>query len=174
MKDAHSEMSSGNLEMRTAVSKDLPEIMGLYGQARKFMREIGNPDQWKEDYPTQSMIEQDIREGKCRVCEADEEMVGVFYFSPEEKDPDYGPLIQGKWLNEDAYGVIHRIAVSAKQKGVAAFCVDWCWSRCKNIRIDTHEDNVPMRRFLEKMGFQFCGILRLEDGSLRRGYQKSQ
>ena len=41
-----------------------------------------------------------------------------------------------------------------------------------SIRIDTHEDNKPMRRFLEKCGFKFCGIIYLEDGSKRLAYEK--
>lgn len=160
-------------KIRPARMKDLPQILDLYAKAREFMREMGNPHQWRDNYPSGSLIGQDIQSGKSYVCCDREEIIGVFYFSAREADPDYESLAEGAWMDEDPYGVIHRIAVSSKQRGVAAFCVRWCLKRCSNIRIDTHEDNIPMRKFLRKMGFVYCGKLRLEDGSLRRAYQKT-
>ncbi|WP_246798191.1 GNAT family N-acetyltransferase [Alkalibacter rhizosphaerae] len=122
--------------------------------------------------PEEQILE-DIRQGKSHVCTYLGEVVGVFYFAPEEVDPTYDQLVEGTWREEGPYGVIHRIAVGSREQGVASRCLDWCWERCKNIRIDTHEDNLPMRRFLEKQGFRYCGVVRLENGSLRLGYQKT-
>lgn len=164
--------SQSSWEIRKAQTKDLPEILELYANARKFMRLTGNPHQWKDDYPSEYLIRQDILSGKSYVCTDQKEIIGTFYFSPRESEPEYEKMVDGVWINEDPYGVIHRIAVSSRQRGVAAFCVSWCLSHCHNIRIDTHEDNMPMRRFLEKMGFAYCGVIRLEDGSFRRAYQK--
>ena len=39
------------------------------------------------------------------------------------------------------------------------------------MRGDTHEDNLPMQRVLEKNGFQRCGTIFVEDGSPRIAYQ---
>ena len=43
---------------------------------------------------------------------------------------------------------------------------------CGNLRIDTHEKNIPMQGCLAKNGFARCGIIYLEDGDPRIAYQK--
>lgn len=159
-------------QIRQATKQDLPWILVLYQSARKFMKENGNPNQWGDEYPAEAQVEDDILHGKSFVLQLGEDLLGVFYFSPREVDPTYGSLLEGKWLDEEPYGVIHRLAVHTQGKGAAAYCVDWCMEQCANLRIDTHEENRPMRRFLEKKGFVFCGILQLPDGSLRMGFQK--
>ena len=40
--------------------EQLNEIMALYSGARLFMKQHGNPDQWGEHYPEESMIRMDI------------------------------------------------------------------------------------------------------------------
>ena len=37
--------------------------------------------------------------------------------------------IEGKWLNEAPYGVIHRLASNGKAKGIARQCIAWCFAR---------------------------------------------
>ncbi len=29
--------------------------------------------------------------------------------------------------------------------GIGAFCIDWAFSKCGNLRIDTHGDNIVMQ-----------------------------
>ena len=50
--------------------------------------------------------------------------------------------------------------------------VDELEKKYKNLRIDTHEDNIPMRSFLLKHGFVECGIIYLENGEERIAYHK--
>ncbi len=101
------------------------------------------------------------------------EIFGVFvYFFGVDKT--YLEIYDGEWRNELPYGVIHRIAVAenAHGKGVARACFDFAYSRCKNLKIDTHRDNVPMQRALLKCGFEYCGIIYLESGDERLAFQK--
>lgn len=153
-----------------ATLSQLPQIMQVYAKARAFMAQNGNPLQWGQNYPPEEMIRQDILDGKCYVNLKGEEIAAVFYFAVEE-DPTYR-VIDGAWLNDDAYGVIHRIAVAQNGKGVAGECFRFAMAQCKNLRIDTHEDNLPMQRCLAKHGFARCGIIYLEDGDPRIAYQK--
>lgn len=148
----------------------LPQIMEIYGQARSFMAQTGNPDQWGTAYPTEEMIRQDIENGKSYVKIENDDVRAVFYFAVEE-DPTYG-YIDGAWKNDRPYGVIHRIAVGENGKGAAAECFRFAYELCGNLRIDTHEKNIPMQRCLDKNGFQRCGIIYLEDGDPRIAYQK--
>ena len=55
---------------------------------------------------------------------------------------------------------------------MATQVLEWCMDRCGNIRIDTHDDNLPMQHVLEKNGFIRCGRIWNEDGSPRIAYQK--
>ncbi len=77
-------------------------------------------------------------------------------------------------MNDRPYGVIHRIAVSdaVRGRGVAGFIFDTCFAKCQNLKIDTHRDNLPMQRALEKNGFIRCGIICLANGDERIAYQR--
>ena len=160
------------MNIRKATYEDLDRIMAIYENARTFMRENGNPDQWGDSYPSRELIINDIKESCCHVCELQGEPVGVFYYKKGE-DPTYRKIYEGEWINNAPYAVIHRIAVATHCRGVASFCFDRCFELCPNIRIDTHRNNLPMQRSLAKNGFTRCGIIYLEDGSERIAYQKA-
>jgi len=156
--------------IRKTTIHDLEEILSIYSYARQFMRDSGNPDQWKDDHPAREMVVSDIEAGLSYVCLLDDEITAVFYFSIET-EPTYGK-IAGKWQNGEPYGVVHRIARSQSAQGAGAYCLDWCLEQCRNLRIDTHRDNSPMRRLLYKQGFAYCGTIWLENGEERLAYQK--
>ena len=159
------------MNIRPAQNDELEIIEELYAHARKFMAEHRNPNQWGDHYPERQLIWDDIREGRCFVCTAEEGeqpltlnhgIVGVFcYFAGP--DPDYCE-IEGAWMNDSPYGVVHRIASLTGTKGVATFCLQWCRRKTSHIRMDTHHDNIPMQHFLRKQGFRYCGIVRVRDG----------
>lgn len=161
------------MEIRKAVQEDLPELMAIYDGARQYMRQSGNKEQWINGYPGEDLILEDIRNGNSYVCTDGGTIAGVFSFIPGE-DPTYGMIYEGRWLNDDPYGTVHRIAVNAHKKGVASFCLDWCFEKCGNVRIDTHRDNMPMQKLLYKNGYSYCGIIYLSNGSERLAYQKTQ
>ena len=148
----------------------LPLILSIYEKARAFMAQTGNPNQWGTTDPPEEKVRQDILSERCYVNLKDDHIQAVFYFAVEQ-DPTYA-YIEGAWLNTEPYGVIHRIAVGENGRGVAAECFDFALSHCPNLRIDTHEDNIPMQRCLAKNGFSRCGIIYLEDGDSRIAYQK--
>ena len=160
------------MEIRKARIDELSEIMEIYAAARAYMRENGNPEQWSGGYPSKELIRSDIEAGICHVAEEDGTLLGVFcYFFGE--DPTYQRIYDGKWLNNAPYGVLHRIAVVSHRRGVASFCFEYCFSQCKNLKIDTHRDNIPMQRSLSKNGFVACGTIYLANGDARIAYQKS-
>ena len=99
------------------------------------------------------------------------EIGGVFYFHREE-DPDY-QTIDGSWLNDRPYAVVHRVATAPGTKGVATFCLNWAYEQFPNMKIDTHDDNIPMQHLLVKLGFTCCGHTTLQNGDIRLIYQKA-
>lgn len=162
-----------NLIIRPASEQDLPAILDIYEQARQYMRQNGNMLQWNDGYPAPSVLQEDIRLSRLYVCTDTNQIVGVFCFFIGT-DPTYLHIYDGNWLNDQSYGVIHRIAVSAHRRGIASHCFEYCISRCGNLKIDTHRDNIPMQRSLVKNGFTRCGIIYLENGDERIAYQKVQ
>ena len=158
--------------IRRAVPSDLPDILEIYAIARRFMAQAGNPDQWRDVYPPEDLVQDDIRQGFCHVCVLDGRIQGVFAAMCWD-DPDY-QVIQGAWLNDRPYGVVHRITSAPGTRGVASFCLAWCFAQCGNIRIDTHRNNIPMQKTLIKNGYRVCGTIYLENGDERIAFQKEQ
>ena len=85
--------------------------------------------------------------------------------------------IDGKWINNDSYITIHKIASKYFQKGIASFMLNHAITTAKsnniyNIRIDTHKDNLSMQRFLTKHDFKACGTIYLASGDPRIAFEK--
>ena len=157
------------MQIRKSTIGDFDDIMKLYDAGRKFMRQNGNENQWLDGYPPEDMIKNDIKAQKSYICEDEGKAVAVFYFDVE-RDKTYEKIYDGAWLNDEPYGVVHRIA--SVKKGAGTFCLDYCFKKINNIRIDTHKDNIPMQRMLKKNGYVYCGIIYIEDGSERIAFQK--
>ena len=159
--------------IRQSAPEDLPEILRLIAAARAFMTEHGNPSQWPEGYPSAEQLSSDIARDHSYVCVAPEYagLVGTFYFAIEE-EPTYRH-IEGRWLNDKPYGIIHRLASDGRVRGLFRECLAFASKHCSEIRVDTHEDNAPMRQLLVAEGFVPCGAIYVADGSPRIAYQKS-
>lgn len=160
------------MKIEYANISQLDDIMSIYSTAQDFMAKVGNPNQWKKVYPSRQIIKQDILNANLYVCLENNTICGVFCFTIAN-DSTYSYII-GKWLNEDKYGVIHRLASSQTSKGVAKACLEFCFDKIKNIRVDTHKDNIVMQNLFAKFGFTYCGIIFLADGQERLAYQKQQ
>ena len=162
------------MEIRLATLSDLPRIEDIYREAREFMKTSGNASQWGTAYPERELLFSDIKASNLYTVVENEDILGVFYFRIGE-DPTYLTINGGSWKNNLPYGVIHRIAVgkNAHGKGVSRFCFDYAFGLSGNLKIDTHRDNAPMRRALEKYGFEYCGVIHLENGDERIAFQKT-
>lgn len=152
-----------HLDHRKATAEDLPSIMEICGQAKAFLRARG-VDQWQDGYPEERDFRQDIEQGACHVFVKDGRVVAMVTLLAEE-EPAYRE-IEGQWLSDGPYAVIHRSAVcdDYRGKGIANHFVALCQQECRklglhSLRVDTHEQNRPMRTLLENHGFRRCGIV---------------
>ncbi len=162
-----------NMHIRKAKIEDFEQIMKIYWAAQDFMIESGNPNQWGHSYPSEDLIREDIRNGTCHLVCCGDEPHGVFaLFSGKEATYNY--IENGKWLNDDEYLTIHRIAGDGVCHGIFKCAADYCKGISTNIRIDTHHDNIIMQRQIEKNGFEKCGRIYVADGSPRIAYQWSK
>ncbi len=159
------------MNIRKSTNEDLDALLGIYEYAREQMRLNGNPTQWGNNNPPIETIKRDIESGNSYVVEKDGEICGTFALILG-KEPTYAVIKDGSWLNDEEYGVIHRVASNGKEKGIVFTCLAYCESKIDNVRIDTHEDNKIMQHLLEKAGYQRCGTIFVEDGTPRIAYQK--
>lgn len=164
------------MKIRKSTLDDFDKIMNIYGYARDFMTKNGNPNQWaKNNWPPSDLIRDDIEKSNSYVCLNDnDEVIGTFYYVyGYDIEPTYKNIYDGHWLNDEPYGVVHRIAADGSEKGIGTFCINWAVDECKHLRIDTHVDNVVMKNLLTKLGFTYCGIIHIGDSSNKRlAYEK--
>jgi len=160
------------MNIRHAESADLPVLMELFANARRFMAENGNPDQWWGGYPPLEMLEEDIRAERLCVCEEGEKIHAAFVLALGD-DPTY-QVIEGAWKNDRPYGTLHRIASSGEKRGMVDVIVRWAFEKTGNLRGDTHELNKPMQRAFERNGFERCGVIYVADGTPRIAYHKTK
>ena len=160
--------------IRPATMADVNEAAKIYDNARRFMKESGNPNQWAGEYPNGYDVECGIENGTSYVCEDNGEVVATFHFEMNADDLTYHKIYEGEWKNDEPYAVIHRIAVKYNGRGIADFCYNECFKLFPNIKIDTHRDNLPMQKSLTKNGFEYCGIIYLASGDERIAFQKSE
>ena len=158
--------------IRKSTLADLPVILHLRDQAREIMRSYGNVYQWPDGYPRDDMFLKDIELGGSYVMMDERgEVVGPFALIPSP-EVTYNVIYDGQWLDDEPYHVIHRIASTPDSHGVLDALLDYCECQVGDIRIDTHEANVIMRKGLEKHGYQYCGIIHLLNGDERLAFQK--
>lgn len=158
------------MKIRKAEAQDVTGVAAIYDSARKLMRRRGIP-QWQDGCPGLAEAEMEQARGTLYVCEDAGEIVGAFAFS-EGPDITYAHIEDGAWLCDDPYWVVHRFAVSRAGADVGARMLEWAYEGHDNVRIDTHELNVPMRRLLVRHGFRLCGVIHLLSGAPRFAYQR--
>lgn len=160
--------------IRLANEADVNAAEEIYKSARKFMAESGNPNQWSGEYPNGYDVLEGIKKSTSYVCEDNGEVVATFHFEANADDPTYHKIYDGEWKNDLPYGVIHRIAVKYHGRGIIDFCFNECFKIIQNIKIDTHEDNIPMKKCLLRNGFDLCGTIYLLNGESRVAFQKTK
>ena len=160
------------MKIRLAKINEIDRIKEIYNLAKTFMDNSGNAGQWVNNYPQKELLIEDVKNKQLYICTNDENrIVAVFCFFVG-KEQTYERIYDGEWLNDEPYGVIHRIAVVEHKKGLASICIQWCLNKFPNIRIDTHKKNLPMQKTLLKNGFTYCGIIKKPDNSERLAYQR--
>ena len=68
------------MNIRLAKAEDLNVVLQIYADARAFMKDNGNPNQWGKINPPPSRTIEDIKTNKLHVvCDGDV-IIGVFFF----------------------------------------------------------------------------------------------
>lgn len=154
------------MNIRLANTSDTNRIFEIYEYARAYMKAHGNPNQWGDNRPENSLTKDDIKNQRCYVMEDDGHIFACFVFTIGfEKE------YEAKFPSKSEYGVIHRVASDGSKRGIVELIVDFAKGKVNFLRIDTHEDNKTMQRAIERQNFKRLGIIYLEDGSPRILYE---
>lgn len=158
------------ITIRKADINDLNNVLEIYADARiKFAND--KTFQWKDNYPNEITYKNDLEENHIFVVLSDNSIAGVMTVLTKE-ELDYN-VIDGKWLNNDPYITIHRIAVKKEylHQGLGSKLITFAKefalkNNFKNIKIDTHENNIHMKKMLEKHNFKYCGVIYLHEKNM--------
>ena len=165
-----------NYHFRKATLLEIPQIWTIIQQAIVRRKNDGS-DQWQDGYPNEAVIEHDITKGIGYVLTDDNMIIGyaAILFNDE---PAYEQL-NGTWLTNGDFAVVHRVAISDDYvgKGLAQkifhFTEDLAiTNNIFSIKVDTNFDNIPMLIILEKLGYTYCGEVTFR-GSFRKAFEKT-
>ncbi|MDR3272441.1 MAG: GNAT family N-acetyltransferase [Flavobacteriaceae bacterium] len=163
------------ITLRKAEKTDTEQVWQIILQAKEQLR-LMNSRQWQEGYPAIENITCDIEKDYGYVLCRENDVIAyaavVFDGEPAYKD------IQGKWLTDLPYVVVHRLAVAddAKRQGIGALFMQKVEELCRekgihSFRVDTNFDNLYMQKILYAMNFVYCGEIFFEKGE-RKAYEK--
>ena len=169
------------MEVYKATLNDFEDIKLIHSLAIIHMNEEENHNQWiRNDEKFLNKMIDYIQSGDFYIVKENEETIG-FFAMIFGIDITYN-VIDRKWINNDEYVTIHKIASKYYRRHIASFILSYVEQTIankgiKNIRIDTHIDNVSMNAFLLKNGFVKCGTISItcnfeDKNSLRIAYQK--
>ena len=161
--------------LRKATLEDQEVIWKILQQGIKRRKEEGS-NQWQDGYPNTASIENDIEKNYGYVLESENKILGyaaVIF----ELEPAY-EIIEGVWLSDEEYLVIHRVAVSEEYIGLGIATKIFqeiekvaISNNTFSIKVDTNFDNIPLLKILDKLNYTYCGEVYFR-GSARKAFQK--
>ncbi|ASK29100.1 GNAT family N-acetyltransferase [Chryseobacterium sp. T16E-39] len=163
------------IKFRKAEIKDRNIIWEIIQQAIERRRADGST-QWQNGYPNADTVESDIAKGFGFVLTIDN-VVAVYVALIFNDEPAYS-TIEGAWLSDGEFVVVHRVAVSEDfaGQGLVKKLFDYIEEYTKSqgvqsVKVDTNYDNIAMLKILEKQGYSYCGEVVLA-GGVRKAFEK--
>ncbi len=162
-------------QFRKASLEDHELIWKIIQQAIKRRKEEGSK-QWQDGYPNRSSIENDIKNEYGYVLESESQIVG-YAAVMMDIEPTY-KIIEGSWLSDQKYIVIHRVAVAEGHIGLGLATKIFqeiekiaISNSIFSIKVDTNFDNLPLLKILNKLKYTNCGEIDVR-GSARKAFEK--
>ncbi|MGE4513330.1 MAG: N-acetyltransferase family protein [Chryseobacterium sp.] len=163
------------IKMRKAETEDRDIIWNILQQAIERRRKDGSM-QWQEGYPNLNTVETDIENGFGYVMTVNGE-IAVYAALILNDEPAYDN-IDGAWLSNGEFVVVHRVAVDEKFAGQGMVkklfdhIEDFTRSHgIRSVKVDTNFDNIAMLKILESKSYTYCGEVFLA-GGMRKAFEK--
>jgi len=145
---------------------DLEELFQIYLNG-KIDLENNGIYQWTDNYPTISIIENDLRKGVLYTLKNNNEIIGAINIS-EEQEAEYEMV---KWIFDNSKAlVIHRLVIAPKhqRKGYAQKLMDFSESFARennysSIRLDAYSQNERVIDFYKKRNYFIRGDVSFPD-----------
>jgi GNAT superfamily N-acetyltransferase len=166
---------NSEIKLRKAEIEDRNMIWNILQQAIERRKQDGST-QWQQGYPNLDTVESDIAKGFGYVLTVDGE-IAVYTALILNDEPAYS-TIEGAWLSNGEFVVVHRVAVDEKfaGQGLAKKLFDHIedFTReqgIQSVKVDTNYDNMAMLKILESKGYSYCGEVFLA-GGMRKAFEK--
>ena len=167
--------------LRAMAENDVPEVLEIIRQAQAFLAAQGI-DQWQNGYPNAESTRNDIEKKQGYIYDVDGRPAGILSIVLGD-EPSYQTIYGGEWRTAEPYACIHRMAIGDRYRGgetadammraAEALVIE---KGIDYIRVDTHRENVRMRRMLRRNGYVRCGVIylsgRLEANDERVAFDK--
>lgn len=164
-----------NYQFRKATLTEIAPIWEILQQAIQRRKEDGS-NQWQDGYPNPEVIQKDIEKGAGFVLVEGKTIIG--YSAVLINDEPAYATIEGNWLTNGNFVVLHRVAIAENYlgKGLAKLILkhieDFALSNnIYSIKADTNFDNIAMMKIFETLGYTYCGEVYFR-GSPRKAYEK--
>lgn len=164
-----------NYNFRKATASDIPQIWVVLQQAIVRRKKDGS-QQWQDGYPNETVIHQDIIKGVGYVLTVEDKIIGYAAILIND-EPAYANL-EGEWLTNSEFVVVHRLAISdgyigkgLAQKMMLSTEEVAVQENIFSIKVDTNFDNIPMLKIFKKLGYTYCGEVMLR-GGIRKAFEK--
>ena len=96
-----------------------------------------------------------------------------------EKKKPYEKTYEGNFKYTGDYSTIHRLMICGDYRGknltkdIFLYIQKLTQDKLVQfVRIDTHKDNIPMKKAIFSNGFTYSAIIHVEDGSERMAFEK--
>ncbi|MDO4460033.1 MAG: GNAT family N-acetyltransferase [Clostridia bacterium] len=163
--------------IRKAKIEEADRVAELFDLARRGMASQGI-DQWQGATPNKESFLSDYEKAYATVCEENGKVIAYCALVLGD-DPTYYH-IDGAWKTDNKeYGILHRVTTDPEYRGrgIASAFMNYCFEKCReagltSCRIDTHKDNLGMQHTILKNGYEYCGIIIIDDGTERLAYEK--
>lgn len=160
---------------RKALATEQSSVWEILEQAIIRRREDGSK-QWQDGYPNPAVVQKDIESGIGFVLTDNDAIVGYAAVLIND-EPTYAD-IEGEWLTNGDFVVVHRVAIAQNHLGrglsgkmlgyIEEYAAD---NNVYSVKVDTNFDNIAMMKTFEKRGYIYCGEVYFR-GSPRRAYEK--
>lgn len=135
---------------------DLDILFQMYKRAKETL-ENDKIYQWTNNYPTRSIIENDLKDGVLYVLKNNDRIIGAININ-ENQEPEYKSI---KWqFNGNKILVIHRLVVhpNSQNKGYAKLLMDFAEELAKRdnyttIRLDAYSKNERVVKFYKNRDY---------------------